>query len=235
MDVIRLWMLPDNFFALPLDEQWRAVELVTAPAVALKKPRAPCSMAVADEAMAVIFFLSTLGMPWVLASSAVYVAIHGTWALCVCFVIFCAILALHPLPAYRSSRLSLNLARWFSVELLVDRSDALLSAIGTRKAESASFQEVHLPACYLACPHGVFNYGAIVWCCFSRWLVGWQQYTGGATAIAHTPGLRYVAPLIWLVQADRRGLVKALREARDTSSRTGGMLGMVPVRCLSDS
>ena len=196
-------MLPDNFFRLPLDEQWRSVQLVTAPAVALNKPRAACSMAVSDEALCVAFFLTTLGMPWVLAAGFVYTLVYGTVMLQAAFVILTTILIFHPLPTYRSSRLSLSLARWFSVELIVDRNDPLLGAIGTRKTESAAFQQEHLPACYLACPHGVFNYGAVVWCCFSRWLVGWQQYTGGAAAIANAPGLRYIAPLIWCVTTGR--------------------------------
>ena len=32
VDVIRLWQLPDDFFALDLDAQWRAIKAVTSPA-----------------------------------------------------------------------------------------------------------------------------------------------------------------------------------------------------------
>ena len=42
VDVIRLWQLPDDFFALDLDAQWRAIAAVTSPAQRLNAPRRPC-------------------------------------------------------------------------------------------------------------------------------------------------------------------------------------------------
>ena len=46
----------------------------------------------------------------------------------------------------------------------------------------------------------------------------------------HAPGLRYLAPLIWLVNAERSSIVRALRErgGEAASQRRGGMIGMVP-------
>ena len=38
VDVIRLWQLPDDFFALDLDAQWRAIKAVTSPAQRLNAP-----------------------------------------------------------------------------------------------------------------------------------------------------------------------------------------------------
>ena len=38
VDVIRLWQLPDDFFALDLDAQWRAIAAVTSPAQRLNAP-----------------------------------------------------------------------------------------------------------------------------------------------------------------------------------------------------
>jgi len=205
---------------------------VTAPAVPLKGPRAACAMSPVDEALAVTFFFVTLGLPWVLAGLAVYIGMYGTATGFACFILAMLLLAFHPLPTFthhlRRSRLSLALARYFTMELLIDRGHPIIGLCGTPAVEADEFQKLHLPAVYLACPHGVFNYAAIVWCCFSRWLVGWEQYTGAASAVANVPGLRYLAPLIWLVSAERSSIVAALRERRDAASRRGGMIGMVP-------
>jgi len=72
----------------------------------------------------------------------------------------------------------------------------------------AAGQAKHLPAIYLACPHGVFNYGAIVWCAISRWFSGWYQITGTAGALAWVPGIRYMDPFIWSVDASRKNISK---------------------------
>lgn len=230
MEVVKLWQLPDGFFNLSLDAQWKAVELVTAPAKR-SELRPACAISASDDFLMIGFFLTLLGLPWALGAVATLLYFYGTMSMWIGFVFAVLLLALHPLPKYthlfRSSRLALAMARYFTVEILVDRSDALLGAMGTRKTEEAVFQQRHLPAVYLACPHGVFNFGAIVWCCFSRWLVGWQQYTGGATVVNHVPGIRYLSPLAWLVEADRKSMIKALRERGSAEASRGGMLGMV--------
>merc|ERR1712138_303391 len=56
VDVIRLWQLPDDFFALDLDAQWRAIKAVTSPAQRLNAPRRPCPLSLRDEVLALAFF-----------------------------------------------------------------------------------------------------------------------------------------------------------------------------------
>ena len=51
VDVIRLWQLPDDFFALDLDAQWRAIKAVTGPATPLPAPRRPCPLTLRDEVL----------------------------------------------------------------------------------------------------------------------------------------------------------------------------------------
>lgn len=175
--------------------------------------------------LAVAFFFTTLGLPWVLGGVAFYLCCYGTLASWAAFFLSVALLALHPLPQFtrhfRSSRLALALTRYFTVELIIDRDHPLTAPLGTPAVDTKEFREQHLPALYLACPHGVFNYGAIVWCCFGPWLVGGDQVTGAASAVANVPGLRYLAPLIWLIASDRKSIVNALRSR-------GGTVGMVP-------
>jgi hypothetical protein len=143
------------------------MERVTAPAVPLKGPRAACAMSPVDEALAVTFFFVTLGLPWVLAGLAVYIGMYGTATGFACFILAMLLLAFHPLPTFthhlRRSRLSLALARYFTMELLIDRGHPIIGLCGTPAVEADEFQKLHLPAVYLACPHGVFNYAAIVW------------------------------------------------------------------------
>ena len=53
--MIRLWQLPDDFFALDLDAQWRAIAAVTSPAQRLNAPRRPCPLSLRDELLALAF------------------------------------------------------------------------------------------------------------------------------------------------------------------------------------
>lgn len=233
VEVCQLWKLPDDFFCLDLEAQFQAVVGVTTNASRHTDRRPPCRISWADECLAVAFFLCTLGLPWLLVFITVGCAITSPsylkWG--VALILF---LGVHPLPAQssvRNSRLGLALIRYFSLEILADRSLPLISQFCTPAVDRADFQEAHLPAVYLACPHGVFNYGAIAWCCISRWTCGWHQYTGGATAVKYVPGLRYLDQLVWLVTADRRSIKRVLQERPSTlaeGSRRGGMLGMVP-------
>lgn len=229
IEVIRIWALPDDFFARSAAEQFDAFRAVTAPAAPLPGRRKPCRMPLIDEALIVCFFMVSLGLPWVLGLSFIYLMVAGSWGAVAGLVVLYAVLATHPMPhSLRTSRLALALARYLTFEVLVDRSDPAFAVLGTPAVDDIRYQKEHLPALYLGCPHGVFNYGAILFCCFSRWISGWQQRTGAAKVVLSTPGLRYMDPLIWLVPADRKSLGATLREPLNFDERRGGMLGMVP-------
>ena len=179
VDVIRLWQLPDDFFALDLDAQWRAIAAVTSRAQRLNAPRRPCPLSLRDELLALAFFAATLMLPFALGAAAVWAAFAGgTQRLGVLAVAL--LLAFHPLPgagslAARCSPLARALGRYFSLELFVDRSDPLAAAGFTPAVDAPERLAEFLPTVYLACPHGVFPYGAIVWCCYCRWGCGiWQ-------------------------------------------------------------
>ena len=129
----------------------------------------------------------------------------------------------------RHSRLALALIRYFSMEILLDmNSNPLFRHLITESSsiEPSVFHKEFLPLVCLACPHGVFNYGAIIWCCMSRWIVGWEQYTGAAGIVKYVPGLRYMDRLLWAVNADRTNIKRVLKQRGP--GRTGGMIGMVP-------
>jgi hypothetical protein len=167
MEVIRMWQLPDGFFDLALNQQWAAVARVTAKAEPLAGPRQLCSMTRRDDALAVAFFLVTLGLPIALVAVSVALVAARAWAGLATLGCVAAGLALHPMPrqtlAWRSSHLCLALLRYFSFEFLIDRADPLVKAFATPVVDTDAFQAQHLPAIYLACPHGVFNYGAVLW------------------------------------------------------------------------
>lgn len=236
IDVIQLWRLPDNFFSLLTDEQWAALKSVTVKATPRDGPRRPCRLTFLDDMIAVAFFLVTLGLPCVLlVSSAIsvwsesflFIAAIGTAA---------AVLALHPPPErnWRKSRLSLALMRYFTMEVILDRSNPILADLATSRVDDPEFQERLFPLICLACPHGVFNYGAIIWCCVSRWFVGREQCTGAADVVRYVPGLRYMDQLIRVVNADRKSIQRVLRGDSPLSSdnderiKRSKMLGMVP-------
>jgi len=230
VECIALWRLPDDFYTLGPEAQWVAIRSVSTPAQELSEPRTACSMKVLDEAMIAMYFLITLGLPWALGAISIVLVVTGFHPLK--WFGFMVFLALHPMPrfnlALRSSRLALALIRYFSIELILDRKIPLLADLCTKAVDEAAFQDAHLPMVALACPHGVFNYGAIAWCCVSRWICGWYQYTGGAAAVGYVPGLRYLDPFVWLVDADRKSIKRALQERVPGNLQRGGMLGMVP-------
>lgn len=234
VDVCALWKLPDNFFQLGLAEQFKEVEKVTSKAERLIEPRKPCKMSLADEALVVGFLLVTLGLIWVISVACIVTGLLMSSYFKWCAALF-AVLALHPLPSCsligRSGRLSLALIRYFTFEIIADRTDPLMALFG--KIEVDSLAASMLPTVYLACPHGVFNYGAIAWCCISRWMCGWYQYSGGTSVVSYMPGLRYLDVLCWLIDADRKSIKRVLQDRKADSSavgamRRGGMLGMVP-------
>ena len=237
VDVIRLWQLPDDFFSLDLDAQWRAIAAVTSPAQRLNAPRRPCPLSLRDEVLALSFFVATLMLPFALGAAAVWAAVAGGTTQRLGVVAVAVLLAFHPLPgagslAARCSPLARALGRYFSLELFVDRSDPLAAAGFTPAVDAPERLKEFLPTVYLACPHGVFPYGAIVWCCYCRWGCGIWQYTGAADVVKHVPGLRYMHSVIWIVSAGKRSIVRALRERSAPSSqggdRRGGVLGIPP-------
>ena len=78
IEVIALWQLPDGFFNLDIDAQFKAVKLVTRKAPRLTEPRKSCKMSGADDAMMVIFFLVNLGLIWVLAIAMIVLFAIGS-------------------------------------------------------------------------------------------------------------------------------------------------------------
>ena len=237
VDVIRLWQLPDDFFALDLDAQWRAIAAVTSPAQRLNAPRRPCPLSLRDEFLALAFFVATLMLPFMLAGATVWSVVYGTALQRLGVVAVAVLLAFHPLPeagslAARCSPMARALGRYFSLELFVDRNDPLAAAGFTPDVDQPQRLKEFLPTVYLACPHGVFPYGAIVWCCYCRWGCGIWQYTGAADVVKRVPGLRYMHSIIWIVSASKRSIVKALRERCPVESqgglRRGGVLGIPP-------
>jgi hypothetical protein len=237
VDVIRLWQLPDDFFALDLDAQWRAIAAVTSPAQRLNAPRRPCPLSLRDELLALAFFAATLMLPFALAGITMWSVVYGTAWQRLGVVAVALILACHPLPeagslAARCSPLARALGRYFSLELFVDRSDPLAAAGFTPAVDAPERLTEFLPTVYLACPHGVFPYGAIVWCCYCRWGCGIWQYTGAADVVKRVPGLRYMHSVIWIVSAGKRSIIRALRERCPVEiqggERRGGVLGIPP-------
>ena len=227
-----------------------------------RQRRTPCAISVQDDLLAVVFFLVTLGIPLAIAMSIVASIVLQSLQLLGLTLAVSAILAFHPLPRpptsdmkgdWRRTRLSLALIRYFSMEVLIDRNDPLLKEVGTRavqdsdvffgktnKAGNGTGKSDHggisLPLVCLACPHGVFNYGAIIWCAISQWFVGWEQYTAAAPVIHHVPGLRYMNQLLWAEDAGRKSIQKVLRKRceidvkgkYDEKRKFGGVLGIVP-------
>ena len=98
VDVIRLWQLPDDFFALDLDAQWRAIAAVTSPAQRLNAPRRPCPLSLRDEVLALSFFVATLVLPFALAGMSVCSIVCGTAWQRLGLIAVALIMAFHPLP-----------------------------------------------------------------------------------------------------------------------------------------
>ena len=154
VDVIRLWQLPDDFFALDLDAQWRAIKAVTSPAQRLNAPRRPCPLSLRDELLALSFFVATLVLPFALGAAAVWAAVAGGTTQRLGVVAVALILACHPLPeagslAARCSPLARALGRYFSLELFVDRDDPLAAAGFTPEVDKPERLQEFLPTVYL--------------------------------------------------------------------------------------
>jgi len=129
------------------------------------------------------------------------------------------------------------IAKYFTVTFLLDRSSHPdYATAGTPTVED---NPMPAPVVALACPHGVINFGAIVWVYFSRWVMGLEQYTAGVSIVSKVPGLRYLVAPISVIPVDRNSLKRRLQEpVRLTDEkgqrlsakvpRTGGMIGIVP-------
>jgi len=248
VEVIKLWQLPDNFFQLETNEEkFDAIKAVTHKAEN-QSLRRPCRLSRHDDLLASSFFLVTLGFPILLSIYFVYSCIQVVTNKMeiesfLKFLVAIAFLSFHPLPKnysdWRHTRLALALIRYFSYEIIIDRSKPFIQHMGTINITLDQFDKnVGLkknPLVMLACPHGVFNYGAILWCCVSYWIIGREQYTGAAGVVKYVPGLRYMDPIIWAIDANRQGIKKVLqkplfsKEKGEMSIQRGaGMLGMVP-------
>lgn len=228
-DVIDLWRLPMDFFELPLEAQFQAIANVTRPATKLKQPRSPCKMSVLQQVQFGLFSFATLGLP-LLAVPITGVLLFFRSSFLKYWFTAMALLALHPIPPYKLSYrrhwIGLVLCRYFTMEVVIDRCNPLQKYWGTSAVDEAG-KRAEEPVLPLACPHGVLNFGAIIWVFFSRWISGHDQYTAGASAVQWVPGLRHLMAAIWVINADRKSLKRRLQE-KPNGSRRGGVVGIVP-------
>lgn len=235
-----LWRLPTNFFSLESKEQWKAFAEIQVPAEQLPKQREPCRMTFGEDALAVAYFLVILGLPVAVPFATVGLLVMRSpflkW-----WILLLAALVLHPIPPYkawyRRNSIGVILAKYFTMTLVFDRSQPMMKNVGTPAVEEDP--QKHAPMVPLACPHGVLNFGAIIWVFFSRWICGLEQYTAGAPVVAWVPGLRYLCASLWVIPADRKSIKRALQESPRTEDkdgkrigtdvpRRGGMVGVVP-------
>mmetsp|Transcript_60781 Transcript_60781/g.172845 ORF Transcript_60781/g.172845 Transcript_60781/m.172845 type:complete len:384 (+) Transcript_60781:90-1241(+) len=237
-----LWRLPTNFFSLGSEEQWRAISEIKVPAEQMPKRRDPCRMTFGEDVLAVAYFLVILGLPVALPVATAGLVVARS-PLLKWWVLLLAALALHPIPPfkdwYRRNRMGVILAKYFTMTLVFDMSHPhpMMKNLGTPAVEENP-QKI-APMVPLACPHGVLNFGAIVWVFFSRWICGLEQYTAGAPVVAWVPGLRYLCASLWIIPASRKSIKRGLQEHPRTEDkdgkridtdvpRRGGMVGVVP-------
>lgn len=119
--------------------------------------------------------------------------------------------------------MGVTLARYFGMEFVLDASHPMFFP-GRASEEDAPPESLKCLAGHamvnLAGPHGVMNYGAAIFCFFSRWLVGSDQCTAAADVVRFVPGLRHFTAPLWIVPASRREIAKRF-DAKE-------MLGIVP-------
>ena len=225
---IQLWRLPLDFFELPNDEARScAVESVTIPAI--PGPRSLPPMTAWEESLCMLYCM-LLGTPLILLLLVPGCIAFGCFRGLVLVLGIVAMLYLQPLPRhlkYRRSRLAILLCRYFAMEFLFDRDDGPIAACaGTRGAlkqdvpDGAVIASDGISRLHLACPHGVMNYGAVIFTSLSRWLVGVDQLTAVAGAVSSTPGLRQFAAPLWAVSASRASLSSRLTR--------GETIGLIP-------
>lgn len=229
IDVIETWRLPLDFYSLTSDEQWKAMAAVTVPAKKNLGTRQPCAMSAIEQAQAILFMLLVLGVPLAIVPATMVLCVpRNQWLLKYWFSIL-GVLSFHPLPTYslksRRRQIGLIMARYFSFNVVVDRSDPLQKHIGTPNVDQI---QAPFPVAPLACPHGVLNFGAMIWVYLDRWMTGQEQYSAGAQLVNHVPGLRYLVEPLWFVNVDRKSLKKHFQERPTTSCPRGGVVGIVP-------
>ena len=100
------------------------------------------------------------------------------------------------------------------------QQQAMTDPSSSSSSSSSSRVVIGGPMINMACPHGVMNFGAVVFCYFSRWLVGSDQVTAVAGAVQVTPGLRQFAAPIWPVGASREELSALLQRKK--------VIGIIP-------
>mmetsp|Transcript_103354 Transcript_103354/g.287755 ORF Transcript_103354/g.287755 Transcript_103354/m.287755 type:complete len:387 (-) Transcript_103354:207-1367(-) len=225
LKAIELWRLPNNFFALGQEAQWNAIQRVTVAPTRLTEPRSPCTLTLAEETLCVLFFLMIFGIPLAIPLVTVCLLTAGSSSMRWWFVLV-MFLAFHPIPSYvpwyRRNNFAVTLAKYFTMTMLIDRSFPEARQWATPEVEA---HPVRAPCVPLACPHGVINFGAVLWVLFSRWICGVEQYTAGAAVVRFVPGLRYLGALLWVIPADRPSLKRALQEPVRLTGKDGALLG----------
>jgi hypothetical protein len=226
---IRLWALPANFFEVSDAERFEMMHAVTSDASLRDTLRQPPPMPVIDQLLA-IMTCSLVAVPLLLPVAWVTLLIMGYVHLLSASIALVAVLCLHPIRhslVYRRNRFGLLWARYFGFEILLDRDQSPSAAVAATPAVLAPSQPDGGTAgpggvgrVNLACPHGVMNFGAMIFTFFSRWLCGSDQRTAVADAVTLVPGLRHVAAPLWPVSAARKSVDKWL--AANTT------LGVVP-------
>mgnify|MGYP006141705107 CR=1 FL=1 len=227
---IQLWRLPLSFFDASLDDasRFKMLAAVTSPAEQLSTPRLPPPMPWHHQAAALLL-LSLIALPLALLGALVVLPLAGCHRSAAGVLLLALLLAFHPLPwgklLYRRNVAGLLVARYFGLEVVVDRSagepERVVATPATLDPSHADGKTVRPTAVVnLACPHGVVNFGACVFACLSRWLTGSDQLTSVADATGRTPGLRHFLAMTWPISAARKELHRRLS--------AGHTVGIVP-------
>jgi hypothetical protein len=227
---IQLWRLPLSFFDASLDDaaRFKLLAAVTVKAEKLSTPRPPPPMPWHHQAAALLL-CSLIALPLVLLGAVCALPVVGWHRSAVGVVLLTLMLALHPLPwgklAYRRNAAGLLIARYFGLEVVIDRRAGEPERIfGTpvtldpSHADGATARQTAVVN--LACPHGVINFGACVFACLSRWLTGSDQLTSVADATGRTPGVRHFLAMTWPISAARAAVHEHLSG--------GHTIGLVP-------
>jgi hypothetical protein len=123
---IQLWRLPLSFFDASLDDaaRFKLLAAVTVKAEKLSTPRPPPPMPWHHQAAALLL-CSLIALPLVLLGAVCALPVVGWHRSAVGVVLLTLMLALHPLPwgklAYRRNAAGLLIARYFGLEVVIDR------------------------------------------------------------------------------------------------------------------
>lgn len=230
IEIIELWRLPLDFYSLALEQQWKAMAECTVAAKLIEGKREACRMPWDQQLQAIAWFYLILGLPLTILPATIIMWVCAR-SLLKYWIGLLSVMAFHSLGkpysiSARRSRVGLLMARYFSFNVVLDRSDPNEKHIGTPAVDQEKL--ARLPGVMLACPHGVLNFGACIWVYLERWLLGLEQYTAGAAAVLRTPGLRYMINALWFVNVDRKSLIRHLRERPTDKEPHGGLVGIVP-------